>query len=365
MLDEGQLQLDLKLDEGGLIYVEEKRKGQKELCLVGAVFRNVCENQEALDMVDETIRESVDAQRDIRMDDAGHLSLNGFTAGSRNAPKFHWAKNIIHRNYMDDGAKKLNYRVSATFALFWNMVKGTAPEDVINDFKQFLLNTGIASMDGSGQMSYDENGKGTYTVEIGDGSGSVKLFTFKDVELSPPCSASAENYARFIHREAQPHEFSTSWTTSRFNNTGLPDNQLGGNFFIAPYGIRIQSTANTMICWRSREWHGTSLHTVCGVDSRGSPLYHQRGISFVTSNHIPKVWRSYDKGSLSEESVAQQIFGLIPDPHGNQDIADGLKEELDAQVISEHPRRSSRKKALTRKAQESEMALYKSWMSRI
>ncbi len=141
-------------------------------------------------------------------------------------------------------------------------------------------------MDADGKMEHDIDGKGCYKVELNDEEGNQEIFKFKDVGLAPPTGVSGENYARydifkllvirlitkldmfsFIHRKSQPHQWAISWTTSRFNENLSPtDKPLGGHFFIAQYGIRIQAAANTIIAWHPRNWHSTSLHANCGTN---------------------------------------------------------------------------------------------------
>lgn len=135
------------------------------------------------------------------MDDSGKLVQNGVTAGSRRAPVFHWARNIRDKALLHDYKNKINYKTSAAFALFWNMVKSTAPDDVVGDFEHYLKSTGICRMDGDGQMPHDiSSGKGSYKVELEHDDGKATEFEFNNVELSPPTGVTAENYARYVAR---------------------------------------------------------------------------------------------------------------------------------------------------------------------
>ena len=50
-------------------------------------------------------------------EDAGHLSLAGFSAGARSNPQFHWARNLI-RKLSPEAALSFRQRQSSAFALF-------------------------------------------------------------------------------------------------------------------------------------------------------------------------------------------------------------------------------------------------------
>ncbi len=222
----------------------------------------------------------------------------------------------------------MHYRCSASFALFWNLCKSVVPNEIINDFLEYLQELGIGRMDGNGAMSCDAEGKGSYKVEIEAGPNKKQeVFEFNNVDLAPPTGVSGENYARcvhyllnkilktnecaiisFIHREGQPHKWAVSWTTSRFSTMTHEQKDLGGHFYIAQYGVRIQAAANTIIAWQPRDWHGTSLHALCGTDDRSDPTYHQRGLAFVTSARLKSVWLKYKGNQYSRSQAINELY---------------------------------------------------------
>ncbi len=216
-IDEEDLKLDLKPDESGLIYAK-RRKNQKEEELVGVVIRNACPNKQAVESIDKTIADAIEFYTTCRVskkhsicyykclkiiclclqkDDTGILVQNGVTTGSRNCPAFHWAKNIRDRSAHENDASEMHYRCSAAFALFWNLCKSVVPDEIIKDFVTYLRELGIGRMDGDGVMACDDEGKGSYKVEIETGPDKERrVFEFKNVDLAPPTGVSGENYAR-------------------------------------------------------------------------------------------------------------------------------------------------------------------------
>jgi hypothetical protein len=114
--------------------------------------------------------------------------------------------------------------------------------------------------------------------------------------------------ASAIHHEVQPHKFAISLTTSRSH-----DFAGGGHFFMAKYGIRIRAAANTLVVWKPRDDHGTSLQNFSPPAVKGGnnpdPNFFQRGLAFVTSARLPGVWRRYQKAQLSQEGAAEALYG--------------------------------------------------------
>lgn len=96
----------------------------------------------------------------------------------------------------------------------------------------------------------------------------------------------------------------------------------GGHFYIAQYGLRIQAAANTIIAWRPGDWHGTSLHNYCGIDSRAHPAYHQRGISFVTSARLKNIWLAYRSKAITHAAAVAALFPENGDIHGDDEDDD-------------------------------------------
>ncbi|TFK64927.1 hypothetical protein BDN72DRAFT_730751, partial [Pluteus cervinus] len=154
------------------------------------------------------------------------------------------------RRLDEEVIENANNEMCNVFAVFWNLCKARLPRVVTEDIERFLFDSNISRMDG-GTKKAGGDGKGSYTVGV-----AGKSYTFR-ADLAPPTGAFAGNYARAIHKEYQPHEYSVSWVTTR---DLLPE--TGGNFFMAEYGVRIEQAPNTAIVWKPKEFHGTSLHGI-------------------------------------------------------------------------------------------------------
>jgi hypothetical protein len=59
------------------------------------VIRNFCGNQEVLDWASDIVQDTLDIKKSVRLDDPGKIILNGYTSGSRSAPRLMWAKNLL------------------------------------------------------------------------------------------------------------------------------------------------------------------------------------------------------------------------------------------------------------------------------
>jgi hypothetical protein len=106
-----------------------------------------------------------------------------------------------------------------------------------------------------------------------------------ELYLLSSCTLADFALGSFIHKEAMPHEYAVSWTTSHQIDRAASDLDNGGHFFIASHGVCIQAALNTLVIWRPQLWHGTSL-------SRQHPCqavtnYCQQGLAFVASNCLP------------------------------------------------------------------------------
>ena len=102
------------------------------------------------------------------------------------------------------------------------------------------------------------------------------------------------HFCRAIHHEETPHKYGMSWTTHRTGSV-----EEGGNFYLAKYGIRIQSTTNTFVLWQPKMAHGTSLQRVTPGDIN-PPNFRQYGLSIVTSNRMKLAWENYVKSSCTK-----------------------------------------------------------------
>jgi hypothetical protein len=81
---------------------------------------------------------------------------------------------------------------------------------------------------------------------------------------------------RAIHYDKSPHEWAISMTTERNQ-----PNIYGGAFYFAKHGVRVAGAPNTLVAWKQRQYHGTSLQDIDPEDP--SPAFSQRGLAIVTS----------------------------------------------------------------------------------
>jgi hypothetical protein len=122
-----------------------------------------------------------------------------------------------------------------------------------------------------------------------------------------------------MHNEPQPHEYAISWTTRRQVDARFPDVLNGGNFFLASHGVRIQAASNSLIVWRPRLIHGTSLtYQNPDLSKPSTTDFFQQGLAFVTSRRLPGAWEKYQAKKLSQEDAEALL-----DHHDPPDILPG------------------------------------------
>lgn len=105
---------------------------------------------------------------------------------------------------------------------------------------------------------------------------------------------------RATHHEHSPHKYGIFWTTSR--SLGKDG---GGHFYISDYGIRIQGAENTVVAWRVRDFHGTTLS--CRGPKDNNPNLQQAGMSICTPKRLPALWKRYFEENLKVEDVEEEI----------------------------------------------------------
>ena len=88
---------------------------------------------------------------------------------------------------------------------------------------------------------------------------------------------------RFIHQEGSGHKYAVAWTTFRDPKLGK---EWGGNFFICSHGIKVEAATDTVVVWKPKSWHGTSLQERDPDD----PEIFQSGLAIVTPPGIAKLW---------------------------------------------------------------------------
>lgn len=125
----------------------------------------------------------------LQREDPGALVQIGYTAGSRSRPRINWARNI-KRKLSGDAAADLTYRSSSVFALAWNAFRMQLPDEVMDDFNKYFIESGIVRMDPSGQRQ--EVATGEYTIL------DASPIMFNDVELAPPSGFFGANYTRYV-----------------------------------------------------------------------------------------------------------------------------------------------------------------------
>ncbi|KAF9074235.1 hypothetical protein BDP27DRAFT_1214783 [Rhodocollybia butyracea] len=300
MLDESQLSYDL--EGGGSAIFVDADDGSK----VAVVISELCNCPKILHWVNQIVLVNVALEKNVRVrqsppmfkpgflkhltlqkEDAGSLVISGWSAGSRSRLLLDFARNFEAKHKLSSTQKeKVQYKASSAFALFWNLVKSLGPQEVVDDLEDFVKKHNLYKMDPAvlrgGRIR-------TYTVDV---DGEVPII-FRNADLAPPSGVFARNYARYVHREKQPHRWAASWTTFRDDSA----NDAGGHFYLPEYGIRIRAATNKAVFWRPGDWHATSLPKLA-PDEKNGPLL-QCGLAIVTSARLPAAFRAFHEGRSS------------------------------------------------------------------
>ncbi len=128
-----------------------------------------------------------------------------------------------------------------------------------------------------------------------------------------------------MHYEHQPHDYAAAFTTSR-----NADRNGRGHFYLGSYGIKVEASANSVVVWRPKDVHGTSLQN--RDPYKRNPSFNQTGLAIVTSARLPKVWEKYianlDLNSEASKKMAKIAADEIYSPKNDADeIYDVLLEE--------------------------------------
>ena len=83
----------------------------------------------------------------------------------------------------------------------------------------------------------------------------------------------------------------------------------GGNFFIASYGIRIQGAANSVVAWKTKDWHGTTL-PIKGPTCLNGNL-RQSGLGISTPAKLPKLWKKYVEGEITINDAESEFQDIL------------------------------------------------------
>jgi hypothetical protein len=105
-----------------------------------------------------------------------------------------------------------------------------------------------------------------------------------------------------IHCEYQPHEWVVSWTTTRSH-----DDTAGNAFYLAQYAICVANSANTLIAFMPKDFHGTSLPLYNPLDA--NPSFTQRGLAIATPSRLRKTWNDYKTGKMTEAAAIASLYG--------------------------------------------------------
>ena len=143
-------------------------------------------------------------------------------------------------------------------------------------------------------MSMDAAGIMDSYYGIQDGNGVY--YEFHNTELAPPQGNFAKNYARFCHNENNASKYCFAWTTSRQNEV-----HEGGDFFIVDYRIKVEPSADTMVVWRGKDYHGTTLPHC--VPQQLNTNFHQVGLSITISGRVRKLFEMMEnqQGNIRDE----------------------------------------------------------------
>ena len=249
--------------------------------LILLVLRHFCNDRDVIDWVDEVCQVGLNLKKSVRLDDPGKIAMVGYTPGSRSSPSIMWSKNLLRKPTAlfdsPTNLREFDFNCSSVFALMWNMMQRQLPTEVLDALKDFSTKCNMA-MDAAGVMdSY-------YGIQDGNGV----YYEFHNTELAPPQGNFAKNYARFCHNESNATNYCFAWTTSRQNEI-----HEGGEFFIADYAIKVQPSADTLVVWRGKDYHGTTLPH-CDPQQLNTD-FHQVGLSITISGRVKsylKRWRS-------------------------------------------------------------------------
>ncbi|EDR02770.1 uncharacterized protein LACBIDRAFT_332047 [Laccaria bicolor S238N-H82] len=280
--------------------------------LFALVIWNFCPNGDVPSAIHKVVRETVAERQNIRMEDPGSIIQMGFSTGSCSAPQFDWVRNITNCKLLKGVVDEMDYRSSSIFALFWNLCCDLLPREIMDDFNNFFDQFNMVQMSsekGAAKSFIAKNTtRGDYMVQVGDTE-----FVFSNAEMAPPAGVCAQNYARSMHFEHQPHKFAIAWTVHRDHP---PDAR--GHFYIGSYKMRIQAAPNTLVVWIPSDVHGTSLQD---LNPRNlNPEFLQTGIAIVTPNQLPSVWNVFCDSEMKYEEMLSNVIRDLGDGHGDEGL---------------------------------------------
>lgn len=87
--------------------------------------------------------------------------------------------------------KAIDFDTTSVCALFWNLVQTRLPDDILDDFDDFLQRLGIVQMGGNPAFP-ETSGVGEYAI----GTGPNTCIYYRSAELAPPTAVFGLNYSR-------------------------------------------------------------------------------------------------------------------------------------------------------------------------
>lgn len=84
------------------------------------------------------------------------------------------------------------------------------------------------------------------------------------------------------------------------------DEDGGGHFFICKHGIKVEAAADSVVVWRPRSWHGTSLQRRFPEN----PEIFQAGLSIVTPLGVSRLWKEVLEKRMSLEEARLAMLEL-------------------------------------------------------
>jgi hypothetical protein len=263
--------------------------------IILVVIREFYADPGVLAWLDTVVRRVVMAKTSVRLDDPGTLALVGYTSRAQNCSEVMWAKNLLPRKATNlqnpTQLQAFDFDCSSSFALFWNMLQSILPTEVLAGTEKYLESLGL-------HMDADSNGE-THFYGIQDNSN---YYEFHSANLAPRQGNYAINYAGFTHNEHNAHEYCYSFTTSRHEPTSQ---EYGNHFYLSDTAIKVESVGNSVVLWRGKDWHGTTLLNVRPDTLGDEGSFSQVGLSITTSGTLFKAvqkMREMNHPGFSEET---------------------------------------------------------------
>ena len=129
-----------------------------------------------------------------------------------------------------------------------------------------------------------------------------------------------------MHYEKQPHRYAYSWTVA----CNLPPDH-GGHFYNGSYRVRIQGAPDTVVVWKVRDWHGTSLQDI-DTSTTTMPAVYQSGLAIVTPvRFLSLMWKMEGLENISPEDAEECLVDNISEEEvgdeSDTEVEDGSDDE--------------------------------------